>query len=122
MRVFIMFSASLQRGLIHFLDLGRDQVMIVGVVHQQQFVDGFVDGRAFFVRQLEVSVVLAGFFDGQQDRVGFHARFAHLRAVEILLGLFERLLNHRFHLLVGQAVRRLHLDRCAPCRCAGRAP
>ena len=46
-----------------------------------------------------------------QDGVGVDARLAELPLPDVVLGVVERLLEHALDLLVGEAVRRLHLDR-----------
>src|SRR5439155_922065 len=46
-----------------------------------------------------------------QDRVGLVARFDEESRADVGLGVLERLLDHALHVGLGQAVRRLHLDR-----------
>ena len=48
---------------------------------------------------------------GVQDRVGVDARLAQLALADVVLGVVDRLLEHALDLLVGETVRRLHLDR-----------
>ena len=108
--VFIMFSASVMVALIQLVDLVADQQMIVAMVNQQQFVDGAVDRRRAPLRSTRSRPRSCLAFSVRgQDRVGFHARFANLTLAEILFRLLERFEDHRLHLLVGQAVGRLHV-------------
>ena len=58
---------------------------------------------------------------GVHDGFGLVPSLDQEPRVEVGLGVLERLDEHALHLVIGEAVGRLHLDRLLDTRCAARA-
>ena len=98
------------RGLVERNHGVADCIQIAALHDQNQPVARHGDGRLLFCAQLVPRRILRSPRHRRENRIRLVARFDEKASRKILLGMVERIENHVFDLLIGEPIRRLHLN------------